>query len=85
MEYQQEAPNDMDVEREREYYGRQHDDTPPLCKYKYCNLNSETIYSKNLVFLLRTVEVFVTTGVNDTTVNRPPHLEPRSDRNFAKS
>ena len=69
MEVRQEAPSDMMAEQKHQYCGRQHNDTP-LCKY--CNLNSDSqkdFTVKNWVsyYAIHTVEVFMTTGVNDTT------------------
>jgi hypothetical protein len=66
MKVQQEAPM---AEQEHQYYGRQHDDTP---LYKYCNLNSDfqkdyTVKNWVSYYAIRTVEVFMTTEVNDTT------------------
>ena len=57
------------TEQEHQYYGQQHNDTP-LCKY--CNLNSDfqkrfTVKNWVSYYAIRTVEVFMTTGVNDTT------------------
>jgi hypothetical protein len=72
----------MMAQHEREYYCTQHNDTPLR---KYCNVSLERFYIRKFVFILRTVEVFMKTGVNNTTVNRLPHLEPRSDRNFITS